>query len=85
MILWPPCWRPLAIIEEVSVSALAVVRIVIWFQVEVRSTLNLEKYTLAGTLLVPDVFDNFWISRKLHYFRFVIEGGVMFSAVITPV
>ena len=26
-------------------------------------------------LLVPDVFDNRWISRKSHSFLFVIEGG----------
>ena len=66
--LWPPCWRPLAILEEVSASALSVVRGVIWFQEEVRSTWNLENYTLAGTLLVLDVFDARWIYRKLHSF-----------------
>ena len=51
------------------------------------STLHLEpgQYTLAGSLLVLDVFDAVWISCKLHYFRFVIDGGVMFSAVIPPV
>ena len=32
------------------------------FQVEVPSTWNLEQYTLAGTLLVPDVFDAVCIS-----------------------
>ena len=55
-----------------------------WFQVEVLSTWNLEQYTFAGTLLVPDVFDDVWISRKLHSFLFVIEGGGV-SAVIPPV
>ena len=44
-------------------------------QVEARSTSNKEQYTLAGTLLGPDVFDAVRISRKLHSFRFVIEGG----------
>ena len=52
------------------------------------------KYVATGTwnntpLLEPlpvlDVFDTVWISRKLHSFRIVIEGGVMFSAVIPPV
>ena len=42
---------------------------------EVRSTWSQEQYTLAGTLLGPDVFDAVRISRKLHSFRFVIEGG----------
>ena len=48
---------------------------VLGLQVEVRSTWNLEQYTLAGTLLVPDVFDAVSISRKLHSFLFVIERG----------
>ena len=39
------------------------------------STCILEQYTIYGTLLVPDVFDAVWISRKLHSFQFVIEGG----------
>ena len=58
---------------------------VLGFQVEVRSTWNLEQYTLAVTLLVPDVFDAEWISHKLHSFLFVIEGGVIFSSIIPPV
>ena len=71
--------------SSVFLLALPEVQGVLWFQVEVHSTWNLEQYTLAGTSLVPDVFDAVWISRKLHYFRFVIEGGVMFSDVIPPV
>ena len=39
-----PCGRPLAIIEEVSASAVQVVRAVLWFQVDVRFTWNLEQY-----------------------------------------
>ena len=65
-------WRPLAILEEVSASVLPVVRGVLWFQVELFFILNLELYTLAQTLLVQDVFDFLCISRKLHYFRFLI-------------
>ena len=66
--LWPPCWQPLSILEEVSAFAFLVVGGMLWFQVELHSTLNLEQYTRAGTLLVPDVFYALWISRKLHYF-----------------
>ena len=58
---------------------------VLGFQVEVRSTCNLEQYNLDGTLMVPDVFDAVSIYRKLYSFRFVIEGGVMFSTIINPV
>ena len=58
---------------------------VLGFQVEVRSTWNLEQYTFAGTLLVPDFFDADRISRTFRFFRFMIEGGVMFNAVIPPV
>ena len=36
-------------------------------------------------LLVPDVLDARCISRKLQSFLFVIEGGVMFSALTPPV
>ena len=51
------------------------------------STLHLEPVTIhpCWNLLVPDVLDARWNSRKLHYFRFVIEGGMMFSAIIPPV
>ena len=41
--------------KGVSVIALLEVWGVLWFQVEVRSTWNLEQYTLTGNLLVPDV------------------------------
>ena len=38
------------------------------------STLHLEPGTIhpCWNLLVPDVFDDHWISCKLHYFRFMI-------------
>ena len=51
------------------------------------STFHLELGTIhpCWNLMVPDVLDVRWNSRKLHYFRFVIEGGVMFSALIPPV
>ena len=51
------------------------------------SMFHLEPGTIqpCWNLLVPDVFDALWISRKWNYFRFVIEGGVIFSAVIPPV
>ena len=41
--------RPLDIIEEISDSALQVVRGMLWFLVEGCSTWNLEQYNLAGT------------------------------------
>ena len=50
---------------------------------EVSSTWHQEQYTLAGTLLVLDVFDCIYL--KLHSSGFMIEGGVMFCAVISPV
>ena len=42
-----------------------------------RSTFHLKPGTIHPwwNVLVPDVLDSCWISRKLHYFRFVIEGG----------
>ena len=42
--LWTPCWRLLAILEEVSDSAMLVVRGVLRFHVEVGSSWNLEQY-----------------------------------------
>ena len=51
------------------------------------SKFHLEPGTIhpCWNLLVPDVLDAFCNSRKLHSFCFVIERGVIFSAVITPV
>ena len=39
------------------------------------SAFHLEQYTLAGTLLGSPVFDTVQISRKLHSFLFLLEGG----------
>ena len=41
------------------------------------STFHLEPGTIHScwNLLVPDVLDARWISRKLHSFRFMIDGG----------
>ena len=52
---------------------------------EVRYTWNQEQYTLAETLLGPDLFDAVRISCRLYDFRLVMEGVVVFSAVIPPV
>ena len=58
----------------------------VWgFQVEVTSTWHQEQYTLAETLLGLDAFDTSWISLKLHSSGFMIDGGVMFGAIISPV
>ena len=41
------------------------------------STFHLEPGTIHPywNLLVLDVLDDFWISRKFHSFQFVIPGG----------
>ena len=51
------------------------------------STFHLESVTIhpCWNLMVPDVLDDCWKSYKLHSFRFLVEEGVMFSAVIPPV
>ena len=47
IILWPPYGRPLAILEEVSASSARVMCGMLWFQVEVHSTWNLEQYWIS--------------------------------------
>ena len=51
------------------------------------STFHLETGTIhpCWKLLVTDVLYTRWNSRKLYSFLFVIEGGLMFIAVIHPV
>ena len=51
------------------------------------STFHLEPGTInpCWNLLVPDFLDARGESRKLYYVCFVVEGEVVFSAVIPPV